>query len=232
MNREHNNILKADESVIFLKKVNILKQIETTGIIAVVRGESKEEAVEASRAIIQGGMNGLEITFTIPQAEEVITELRETYKKFPQVVIGAGTVLDSTTARLAILAGAKFIVSPFFNQEIAEICNLYQIPYLPGCMTITEIQKAYRSGVDIIKLFPGSVFDPSIISTFKAPLPHINVMPTGGVSLDNMEKWFNAGAIAVGVGGNLLAPAAEGDFEKVTEIAALYMAKYQEIKGV
>ncbi|WP_429958640.1 bifunctional 4-hydroxy-2-oxoglutarate aldolase/2-dehydro-3-deoxy-phosphogluconate aldolase [Enterococcus sp. AZ196] len=214
-----------------MKKVDILQRVEAAGIIAVVRGESKEEAIKASHAIVKGGMHGLEITFTIPEAEEVIKELVTAYEQSPEVLVGAGTVLDATTARLAILAGADFIVSPFFNQETAELCNLYQVPYLPGCMTITEIQQAYKHGVDIIKLFPGSVYGPQIISAFKAPMPYINIMPTGGVSLENLEAWINAGAVAVGVGGNLLAPAATGEFEKVTEIASQYMTRYQEIKG-
>lgn len=98
-------------------------------------------------------------------------------------------------------------------------------------MTITEMKTALKSGADIIKLFPGSAYDPSIISAFKAPLPQLNIMPTGGVSLENMADWFNAGVVAVGVGGNLLAPAATGDFEKVTEVARQYSAKFKEIKG-
>ena len=147
-----------------------------------------------------------------------------------EIGIGAGTVLDAVTARLDILAGAEYIVSPSFDQETAEMCNLYQIPYLPGCMTITEIKTALKSGVDIVKLFPGSAYGPSIISAFKAPMPHVNIMPTGGVSLDNMKEWFDAGVVTVGVGGNLLAPAATGDFDKVTEVAQQYAAKMKEIK--
>ncbi|MDU5334875.1 bifunctional 4-hydroxy-2-oxoglutarate aldolase/2-dehydro-3-deoxy-phosphogluconate aldolase [Enterococcus sp.] len=214
-----------------MKKMKILQRLETAGVIAVVRGKTKEEALQASHAIVKGGMHGLELTFTVPQADEVIRELSETYRDSPEVVVGAGTVLDAVTARLAIMAGADYIVSPTFDQETAEICNLYQIPYLPGCMTITEMKQALKSGVDIIKLFPGSAYGPAIIPAFKAPLPQLNIMPTGGVSLDNMADWFEAGVITVGVGGNLLAPAATGDFEKVTEVAARYMTKFHEIKG-
>lgn len=217
--------------MVILKRVNILQRLETAGVIAVVRGKTKDEAIKASHAIVKGGMHGLELTFTVPQADEVIRELADNYKDSPEVVIGAGTVLDAVTARLAIMAGADYIVSPSFDRETAEICNLYQIPYLPGCMTITEMKEALKSGVDIIKLFPGSAYGPSIISAFKAPMPHLNIMPTGGVSLDNMDEWFKAGVITVGVGGNLLAPAAVGDFDKVTEVAAQYMAKFHEIKG-
>ncbi|MBU8792148.1 bifunctional 4-hydroxy-2-oxoglutarate aldolase/2-dehydro-3-deoxy-phosphogluconate aldolase [Oceanobacillus caeni] len=213
-----------------MKKNNILNSLKEAGVVAVIRGETKEEALKASRAIINGGMKGIELTFTVPQADQVIAELIAEYANDPDIVIGAGTVLDATTARLAIMAGAQFVVSPCFDVETAKICNLYQIPYLPGCMTITEMKTALTYGVDIIKLFPGSAFGPSIVKTFKAPIPYLNIMPTGGVSLENMEDWFKAGVVCVGVGGNLLAPAATGGFAKVTEIAKQYMEKYQEIK--
>ena len=213
-----------------MKKIDILSRLKNAGVIAVVRGKSKEEALNACHAIIKGGLTGIELTFTVPQADQVIKEHLSFYKNQPEIVIGAGTVLDAVTARLAILAGAEYIVSPSFDQETAEMCNLYQIPYLPGCMTITEIKTALKSGVDIVKLFPGSAYGPSIISAFKAPMPQVNIMPTGGVSLDNMKEWFDAGVVTVGVGGNLLAPAATGDFDKVTEVAQQYAAKMKEIK--
>ncbi|ALS36720.1 2-dehydro-3-deoxyphosphogluconate aldolase/(4S)-4-hydroxy-2-oxoglutarate aldolase [Enterococcus rotai] len=214
-----------------MKRVNILSRLEKTGVVAVVRGATKEEALKASHAIIEGGMTGIELTFTVPQAAEVIKELVGIYSDRPDIVIGAGTVLDAVTARLAIMAGAQYVVSPSFNRETAELCNLYQVPYLPGCMTITEVQEALKSGADIVKLFPGSVYGPSIISAFMAPMPQVSIMPTGGVNLDNMADWFKAGAVTVGVGGDLLAPATFGDFQKVTETARLYMAKLKEIKG-
>lgn len=214
-----------------MKRVVILKKIEAAGLIAVIRGATKEEAIQVAEAVVKGGMKGIELTFTVPQAAEAIQELVQQYKQESEVVIGAGTVLDATTARLAIMAGAEYIVSPSFDQETAELCNLYQIPYLPGCMTITEMKTALKSGVDIIKLFPGSVYGPSIVKAFKAPIPHLNIMPTGGVSLENMTEWFAAGVVAVGVGGNLLAPVEKGDFKTVTKIAQQYMAKYDAIKG-
>ena len=206
-----------------MKRVSILQKLENAGVIAVVRGKTKEEALKASQAIVAGGMRGIELTFTVPQATEVIQELVALYQENPDVVIGAGTVLDATTARLAIVAGAEYIVSPSFDEETAKICNLYQVPYLPGCMTITEMKEALKSGADIIKLFPGSVYAVSYT--------HLT-LPTGGVSLENMAEWFAAGVTAVGVGGNLLAPAATGDFEKVREVAQAYMEKFQAIKGV
>lgn len=213
-----------------MKKQKILKKLATAGVIAVVRGNSKEEAIQASQALVAGGIVGLEVTFTVPNADQAIATLSAQYQGDEKVVLGAGTVLDAVTARLAIMAGAEFVVSPTFDQETAEICNLYQIPYLPGCMTITEMKTALKAGVDIIKLFPGSAYGPSIITGFKAPMPQLNIMPTGGVSLDNMADWFKAGVIAVGAGGNLLAPAAKGDFEGVTAIAKQYAEKFADIK--
>lgn len=214
-----------------MKRVDILSRLEKAGVIAVVRGATKEEAVKASQAIIKGGMTGIELTFTVPQAEEVIRELAKEYKNQSDIVIGAGTVLDEVTARFAIMAGAEYIVSPSFNAKTAEICNLYQVPYLPGCMTITEVQEALKSGADIVKLFPGSAYGPTIISAFMAPMPQASIMPTGGVNLENMADWFKAGAVAVGIGGDLLATAAVGDFQKVSEKASQYAAKLKEIKG-
>ena len=212
-----------------MKRIEILSRIEKAGVIAVVRGKNPVEADKASQAIIAGGVKGIEVTFTVPNAQSAIHELVNDYRD-QDVVIGAGTVLDAVTARLAIIAGAEFVVSPSFDQETAELCNLYQIPYLPGCMTITEMQQALKNGVDIIKLFPGSVSGPSMVSAVKAPLPHANLMPTGGVNLENMQTWFEAGVVAVGVGGNLLAPVAEGDFAKVTEIAQQYATRLTEIR--
>ncbi|MGX7419774.1 bifunctional 4-hydroxy-2-oxoglutarate aldolase/2-dehydro-3-deoxy-phosphogluconate aldolase [Carnobacterium gallinarum] len=213
-----------------MKKVEILNKLEKSGVIAVLRADSKEDALKISHAVVAGGMTGLELTFTVPDADQVIRELKAAYQTRSDVVIGAGTVLDVTTARLAILAGAEYIVSPCFDQDTAELCNLYQIPYLPGCMSITEIKTAMKSGVDIVKLFPGSAFGPSFIGAIKAPLPHANIMPTGGVSIDNMDEWLNAGCVAVGVGGNLLAPAKTGNYGRISELAKEYMDKLAEIR--
>ena len=215
-----------------IKKTNILLKIEKCGVIAVLRSDSKEEALKTIDALVNGGMTGLEVTFSTPQAEEVIRETVSKYKDNTSIVVGAGTVLDAVTARIAIMAGAEFIVSPMFDSEIAEICNLYHIPYLPGCMTITEIKTALRSGVDIVKLFPASTFEPSFVDAVKAPLPQVNIMPTGGINLNNMEQWLAKGCVAVGVGGNLLAPAKTGDYDQITKLAKQYMDKFNELKMV
>ncbi|QXE01581.1 bifunctional 4-hydroxy-2-oxoglutarate aldolase/2-dehydro-3-deoxy-phosphogluconate aldolase [Terribacillus sp. DMT04] len=214
-----------------MEKASVLTKLSEQGIVAVVRADSPEEAIQISEACIEGGITGIEVTFTVRDADQVIKELSSQYKANDNVIIGAGTVLDSTTARLAILAGARFIVSPAFDAETARMCNLYQVPYLPGCMTIAEIKHAMEAGVDIVKLFPGSVYGPSFIKAVKAPLPQVNIMPTGGVDLDNIGLWLQNGAVAVGVGGNLVAPAATGDFAKITSIAQQYVQKVSEARA-
>lgn len=208
-----------------MKKLNILKKVTDSGVVAVVRADSKEEAIKISEACIKGGIAGIEVTFTVKDAEEVIKELVSTYLNHKDVVIGAGTVLDVTTARIAILAGAQFIVSPCFDEETAKLCNLYQISYMPGCMTLTEMKSALEFGADIVKLFPGNAFGPDFVKAVKGPLPQINLMPTGGVSLENVDKWIRNGCVAVGIGGNLTAPAKTGDFEKITEYAREYVKR-------
>lgn len=214
-----------------MKKINILTKIADCGVVAVVRADSKEEAVNISEACVRGGIKGIEVTFTVKGADEVIKELAALYQDNNDVVIGAGTVLDAATARIAILAGAQFVVSPAFDQETATLCNLYQVPYMPGCMTLTEMKRALEAGVDIVKLFPGNAFGPEFVKAVKAPLPQINIMPTGGVDLDNVAQWIKNGCVAVGVGGNLVAPAKTGEFDKITEYAKQYIEKVQAARG-
>ncbi|MBM7654327.1 bifunctional 4-hydroxy-2-oxoglutarate aldolase/2-dehydro-3-deoxy-phosphogluconate aldolase [Neobacillus cucumis] len=213
-----------------MNRVTVLTKISDCGVVAVVRADSKEEAINISEACVKGGLYGIEVTFTVQGADDVIRELAAEYSNDDKVVIGAGTVLDAVTARIAILAGAEFIVSPSFDVETARLCNLYQVPYLPGCMTITEMKHALTFGVDIIKLFPGNAFGPDIICAIKAPLPQVNIMPTGGVNLENVHRWIKNGCIAVGVGGNLTAPAKTGDYEKITVYARQYVQKVQEAR--
>ena len=210
-----------------MNKLHVLQKITDCGVVAVVRADSKEEAIKISEACVQGGSAGIEITFTVQDAAEIIEQLSIFYKDNNNVVIGAGTVLDAVTARLAILAGAKYIVSPSFDAETAKLCNLYQIPYMPGCMTITEMKQALKAGVDIIKLFPGNAFGADFVKAVKGPLPQVNIMPTGGVSLDNVDQWIKNGCVAVGVGGNLITPAKTGDFDKISDFAKQYVTKVQ-----
>lgn len=148
-----------------------------------------------------------------------------------KLVIGAGTVLDAETARAAMLAGAKYIVSPGFDLETAKICNRYKVPYLPGIMTINEIITAHEAGVDFVKLFPGSAFGQGYVKAIKGPLPYANIMVTGGVNIDNIDSWIKAGVDAVGIGGELNKLGEEGKFEEITAVCEQYMAKLNEARG-
>lgn len=207
---------------------DIIRDLLKCGVIAVIRANSYEEAEKLAECCVKGGIVGLEITFTVPGAEEVINKLSQ--KKDAGYIVGAGTVLDATTARIAILKGAKFIVSPAFDKEVAELCNLYQIPYMPGCFTITEMIAALKAGADIIKVFPGEKAEPSYFKAVHGPLPQANLMPTGGVSLENCEEWIKAGAVAVGTGGSLTAPAKTGDYQGVINNAKAFVEKVAEAR--
>lgn len=184
-----------------MQKLRILREIYEKGIVAVVRAENSYEAKKIALACMKGGVNSIEITFTVPGAVGVIENLVQEFGD--DLLVGAGTVLDSETARAALLAGAKYIVSPNFNLETARLCNRYQVPYMPGCMTLTEIVEAMEAGVDIIKLFPGSVFGPEVVRAIREPLPHVNIMPTNGVDMDNVGDWIESGCVAVGVSDDL-----------------------------
>lgn len=213
-----------------MKKMNVLNKLIESGVIGVVRGKTRQEAVEISKALVAGGIHGIELTFTVPEAAQAIQELKNEFKDHADVVVGAGTVLDATTAKLAIEAGAEYIVSPSFDAAAAELCNLYQIPYLPGTLTITEMTTAMKAGADIVKLFPGSAVGPSYIKAVKGPLPHANIMPTGGVSYENLGEWIQAGAVAVGAGSNLTHPFEGATAEDITETATKFITRYRELK--
>lgn len=213
-----------------MKKEEVLSRITQGGIVPVVRAETPEIAEKIALACVEGGINTIEVTFTVPHAENVISALVEKFKG-GSLIVGAGTVIDVATARLAIDHGAQFIVSPGFDVEVAQFCVLKQVPYLAGALTPTEIIQAMRHGVEIVKIFPGSAFGPSYIKAIKGPFPKGQFMPTGGVSLDNVEEWIKNGAVAVGIGGELTAPAKKGDFAGVTSLAKQFVLKVQAARG-
>ena len=200
------------------------------GLVAVVRAENAEEAIRISDACLEGGCPSIELTFTVPGALNVIEALAAKYSN-GEMLLGAGTVLDSETARMAILSGANYIVSPAFNLDTAKLCNRYRVPYIPGCMTITETITAMEAGADIIKIFPADLFDPKIIKDIKGPLPQAKMMPTGGVDVDNVDQWIKAGAVAVGAGSSLTKGAKTGDFGAITETAKKFIAKIKEARS-
>lgn len=214
-----------------MKKFDVLNQIASTGVVAVVRAENTEKGLKISEACIKGGVTSIEVTYTVPGAGAIISNLSSAYQNDKNVCIGAGTVLDSETARDAILNGAKFIVSPCFDEEVAKLCNRYQVPYVPGTQTVREVKMALDYGCDVIKVFPGDILGPKFIKDVKGPLPYANLMPSGGVDLGNVADWVNAGVVAVSAGSSLTKGAKTGDYEAVTETAKQFVQKFQEAKA-
>ena len=214
-----------------MSKEAILARIKQSGLVAVVRAESSEQAAKITEACIEGGVATIEITFTVPGATDVIGSLVRKYSASGKIIIGAGTVLDPETARTAILAGAQYVVSPCLNWDLVKLCNRYQIACMPGAMTIKEVVECMEAGADVVKIFPGELFGPKIIKAIKGPIPYAPMMPTGGVSLENVEEWIKAGAVAVGVGGSLIAGAKKGDYASITAIAKQFIEKIQAARA-
>ena len=212
-----------------MKRMQTIQQLIDGGVVAVVRAADKDAAMKVTKAITDGDIKAIEITMTVPGAIDVIKELVNVYEN-SDVIIGAGTVLDPETARLCILAGAKFIVSPYFSLETVKLCNRYRVPVMPGVMTVKEAVEALESGAEVIKVFPGNAFGPSIISAFRGPLPQGNFMPTGGVNLDTVKDWIKKGAVMVGTGGDLTKGAETGDFEKVTLTARRFVEEVKKAR--
>ena len=207
-----------------IPKMKLLGQLIDSGVVAVVRAENSDQAKKIADACIKGGVAAIEITFTVPGAVSVIEELAETYKN-GELILGAGTVLDPETARIAILAGAQYVVCPSLNADTVKLCNRYQVPCMPGAQTIREIIEAMEASADIVKVFPGETLGPTFVKAVKGPLPQAPLMPTGGVSLENVSEWIKAGCLAVGVGGNLTAGAKKGDYQSITEIGRQFVEK-------
>lgn len=214
-----------------IKKYEVLNNVQKAGIVAVVRGNSADDAYKTSVACIEGGVKAIEVAFTAPHADQTIAKLTEKYADDDSVIIGAGTVLEPVSARLALMAGAEFVVSPSFNKEVAKMCNLYGVSYMAGCFTPREAQVAMEYGVDVVKIFPAALVGAKAISEFKGPFPQMSIMPTGGVSLDNLSEWFAAGAFVVGVGGQLVGPAKTGDYAKVTENAKKFHEAFAKLNA-
>lgn len=201
-----------------MERSDVIRKIRHEKLVAVVRAESRQQGMDIVEAVTKGGIKLIEVTMTVPGAIDIIKELSEKYKG-TDVVIGAGTVLDSQTARMVILAGAEFVVSPMLSEETMKLCNRYKVAVIPGVMTVKEAVEALELGADILKIFPGNAYSPSIIGAFRGPLPQASFMPTGGVDVDNVCEWLEAGAVAVGTGSSLTKGAKSGDYKAVEEKA-------------
>lgn len=201
-------------------RADVEKKIIHAGVMAIVRTETIKRGIEIAEGCLEGGVDVLEISYTLPNAGEVIQALNERFRD--RLLVGAGTVLDSETARLAMLAGAKFIIAPNLSKKVARICNRYRIPYAPGCSTVSEMVEALELGASFVKAFPISNFyGPSLVSIVKTPMPYMPVIASGGVTLDNLSTWIQNGVDCVGIGG-LLTRGSQADISenarKITEI--------------
>jgi 2-dehydro-3-deoxyphosphogluconate aldolase/(4S)-4-hydroxy-2-oxoglutarate aldolase len=211
-----------------MQKTESLEQILKTGIIAIMRAQSSDQLLAAADAIRRGGVTVIEVTMTTPGALAVIAEASARYGE--DVLFGAGSVLDVETARSAILAGAGFIVAPTLNLQTVALCNRYGVPVVPGCYTPTEMLTAWEAGADMVKLFPASVGGPDLVKAILAPLPQLQIVPVGGVDLDNAADFIRKGAAALGVGSSLINQKLldAGDMEELTRRAAAFVQEVQK----
>jgi 2-dehydro-3-deoxyphosphogluconate aldolase/(4S)-4-hydroxy-2-oxoglutarate aldolase len=202
----------------------ILQRVLEGGIVAVVRSESPDQLVRVVRALAEGGVTAAEITFTVPDALDVIRQVRK--EMGHAIALGAGTVLDAETARAAILAGAEYIVGPNTNLDVIRLCRRYDKLVMPGALTPTEVVAAWEAGADVVKIFPSDLGGPPYLKALQGPLPQIRMMPTGGVDLSTAEAFLTAGACCLGVGGSLVEPraVASGDFDRIRDRAGQYVA--------
>jgi 2-dehydro-3-deoxyphosphogluconate aldolase/(4S)-4-hydroxy-2-oxoglutarate aldolase len=213
-----------------MRKEEIVEKLREIGLVPVLRAESEEQALGIASAIADGGVTVLEITMTVPGAIRVMSRLT---KERPDILIGAGTVLDAETARMCMLEGAQFVVSPALNLKTIEMCHRYSIPVLPGALTPTEVVTAWQAGADVIKVFPASALGGAkYLKSLKAPLPQVEMIPTGGVSLATAKEFLEAGSFALGVGADLVdtKAMAEGKPEKITESAKKYLEIVREFR--
>ncbi|MGL6105504.1 bifunctional 4-hydroxy-2-oxoglutarate aldolase/2-dehydro-3-deoxy-phosphogluconate aldolase [Romboutsia sp.] len=201
----------------------MLEIIKNEGIVAVIRAKDHEEAKGYVKACVNGGIKSVELTYSIPNVCELINELRNN----EDLILGVGSVLNGQMAKDAIEAGAKYVVSPGYNEEVNEVCKELNILYLPGCMTVTEVMHALDKGNKMVKLFPGDVFGAKYVKAIKAPIPHVEIMPTGGVTIDNVDKWFEMGVSCVGVGSSLFNA---GSLEDIEKLAKEFVEKIQNVR--
>ena len=213
-----------------MKKEQVLSKLRQCGLVAVVRARDGEDALRIAEACIKGGCAGIELTYTTPGVNAIIERMAAEYAG-SGFIIGAGTVMDPETARMAILAGAQYVVSPYFNADTVRLCNRYRVACMPGAMSIAEVVAGMEAGADIIKVFPGELFGPRILQSIHGPIPQAELMPTGGVSVDNVAQWIKAGAVAVGAGGSLTAGAKTGNYQQITDTARRFVEEIQSARA-
>jgi len=209
----------------------IVRDIEDAGVIAVIRLSDGAQLRAIADALIEGGVRALEVTMTVPRAASLIEELASSLP--PGVLIGAGTVLDPQTAADVIRAGARFVISPVFRRTLIETCHRHDVPMMPGCFTPTEILDAWEAGADLVKVFPATALGPGYFKDIRGPLPHVRLVPTGGVTRDNAGDWIRAGAVAIGAGTALVDRTAvdERRFDAITANARHFVSVVQHARA-
>ncbi|MFC6261656.1 bifunctional 2-keto-4-hydroxyglutarate aldolase/2-keto-3-deoxy-6-phosphogluconate aldolase [Levilactobacillus fujinensis] len=214
-----------------MEQSEVFKRVGEIGAVVVVRADSVEASLKIVNACVKGGIKGIELTYSVPNAVEAIKQLHAKYQD-TDVLIGAGTVVNTTSAFEAIQAGAEFIVSPTFNAEVAELCHSEAVNYVPGCFSPSEVHHAFSAGFSLVKIFPATVLGPTYLKELHGPFPKIKLMPTGGVNADNLPEWFDAGAYVVGAGGSIVGKGI-GDLEGIEKRSREFMKSfkvYQESK--
>ncbi|HUY34615.1 MAG TPA: bifunctional 4-hydroxy-2-oxoglutarate aldolase/2-dehydro-3-deoxy-phosphogluconate aldolase [Pirellulales bacterium] len=214
-----------------MSKASHLDRLLGEGIVAIIRAADPSRLVDVAQALIDGGVSVMEVTFTVPRAEQVLERVAD--RLGDKVLLGAGTVLDTETARMAMAAGARFIVSPVVNFEVIRFCRRYDMLVLPGALTPTEVLAAWEAGADIVKIFPSEVTGPGYLKALAGPLPQVRLMPTGGVHLQTAADFLRAGACALGIGGSLVDPkaVAEGDLARITSLARQFVQIVRETRA-
>jgi 2-dehydro-3-deoxyphosphogluconate aldolase/(4S)-4-hydroxy-2-oxoglutarate aldolase len=200
-----------------------LSRIITSGVVAVLRAPTGEMLADVAAALLAGGVEAVEVTFTVPGAHRVIEHVAD--RLGDKILLGAGTVLDPETARAALLAGAEYIVTPTVNVNVIELCRRYDKAVLPGALTPTEVLTAWEAGADIVKIFPSELTGPGYLKALRGPLPQVRAMPTGGVNLQTAADFLRAGACALGIGGSLVEPkaVANRDLARIESLARQYV---------
>ncbi len=214
-----------------MPKDRTLSRIASSGVVAVMRAASGEMLSDVARALLAGGVEVIEVTFTVPGAHRVLERVAE--RLGGKILLGAGTVLDSETARIALLSGAEFIVTPTVNLEVIRLCQRYDKVVVPGALTPTEVLTAWESGADIVKVFPSELTGPGYLRALHGPLPQVRLMPTGGVNLETAADFLRAGACALGIGGALVEKkaVAAGDMQRIQSLAQQYVRIVKETRG-
>lgn len=214
-----------------MSRIEDLQRILDGGIVAIIRASSSEQLVSVARALYEGGIQAIEVTFTTPGVVDVISAVRKDLGK--KILLGAGTVLDPETARVALLAGAEFLVSPCVNLDVIKLAHRYDKLIMPGAYTPTEVVTAWEAGADVIKLFPADIGGAPYLKALKGPLPQIRMMPTGGVNQRTLKDFIKAGACAVGLGSQLVEKEAleAGNFTRIRELATEYVELMKQARS-